>query len=256
MKDPEMKTYMNKITKLLENNNKEMLKILNQKTDEIVNILKLVYTNNIVPENMAEDVAKELKKEIKSEQAKLLDKVTNVDEQLKKVVEDKSDAEQMLLIDELTGIRNRLGFNKKFKEELFLSKRYRHPLSIVMIDLDDFKSINDNYGHPAGDFVLVEMTKLIKSQIRSIDFIARWGGEEFILVLPETPINAGFNLSDRIRAIIAEHEFKFKKKIMKTTISGGIASYPEDGYSEDILIKKADEKLLQSKKKGKNRITV
>lgn len=256
MKDPEMKIYMNKITKLLEKNNKEMLKILNQKTDEIINILKLVLTTNLNPGNVAEDVAKEVKKEIKNDQAKLLDKVSNVDKQLKKVVEDKSEAEQMLLIDELTGIRNRLGFNKKFKEELFLSKRYQHPLSIVMIDLDDFKSINDNYGHPAGDFVLVEMTKLIKSQIRSIDFIARWGGEEFILVLPETPINAGFNLSDRIRAIIAEHKFKFKKKVMKTTISGGIASYPEDGSNEDILIKKADEKLLQSKRNGKNKITV
>ncbi len=256
IKNSENNKYINRITKLLEKNNKKMLKALDQKIDEIINILKLVYEDSIIPENMASDVAKELKKEIKNEQEKLLDKVTNVDKQLKKVVEDKTEAEQMLLIDELTGVRNRAGFRKKFEEELFLSKRYRHPLSTVMIDLDNFKSINDNHGHPAGDFILVEITKIIKAHIRSIDFMARWGGEEFILVLPETPHNAAFNLSDRVRAIIAEHKFKFKKKIMKITISGGIASYPEDGYNEDILIRKADENLLQSKKKGKNRITV
>jgi len=237
-----LEKIIEKIDKLLKERNKELIEFFEKKFS--------------VKINSSDEKADKTFTEIRNEQKKLLEEVSSVGKQLEKVVEEKSEKEVQLLIDELTGVRNRLGFKKKFEEELFLSKKYKHPLSIVMIDIDNFKKINDTFGHQAGDKVLCDLTKFIKMNIRSIDFLARWGGEEFVLVLPETPPAAAFNLADRIKDLVAKKTFIYKKNMMNITISGGVASYPGDGYTEKTLIAKADEKLLEAKQKGKNKIVI
>lgn len=252
MDNENISKILKNFTELLEQNNNKLLEYIDKKFKKIENIICAI-KNRETYGNSIEGVAKE----IKSEQSKLIKRVESVGEQVKKVAEHKTDTAQQLLIDELTGARNRLGFQNKFEEELFLAKRYQHPMSIVMFDIDDFKEKNDTYGHQAGDFVLVEIVKIVRANIRSIDFIARYGGEEFILVFPETPSKAAFNLADRLRSIIMENDFKYKDNInMEITISGGIATYPDNGSDSETLIKVADKKLYSAKKNGKNKIIV
>lgn len=157
--------------------------------------------------------------------------------------------------DGLTGLNNFRVFKKRLEDEIERSKRYSRDVSLVMIDIDHFKSFNDIYGHQAGDYVLKGVAKLIYKSIRTTDFAARYGGEEFAVILPETAGPQVFTVAERLRNSISTHEFVLDKgNICNVTVSIGYATYPEDADGSELLIKKADQGLYFAKENGRNRV--
>src|SRR5208337_1791473 len=120
------------------------------------------------------------------------------------------------------------------------------PLSVIIFDIDDFKEINDRYGHLAGDTVLVELAQMLKCGVRSIDSVGRYGGEEFLVILPETDGKAAVVIADRLRERVTEGAFSYDEKAIHVSVSGGVASYYEDS-SASKLIGIADEHLYKAK---------
>lgn len=163
------------------------------------------------------------------------------------------EAQEQILIqattDQLTGAYNRIKFSEVIKHEISKTKRYRGDLSLIIFDIDHFKKVNDNYGHLAGDYVLKTLSSVVKSLIRTSDFFARWGGEEFILLISETDIDGAYTLAEKIRTSIEEYKFN---DINRVTVSLGVSQYSM-GDSEDDLIKLADDALYKAKEGGRNR---
>jgi diguanylate cyclase (GGDEF)-like protein len=160
------------------------------------------------------------------------------------------------ITDPLTGLYNRRYFFTILERELKRIDRYKNELSLVMIDLNNFKEINDVYGHPAGDTVLVEFSKIFRQLSRDIDILARYGGDEFVALLPNVPLKGAITYAERIRRSTETMEFnngKFARGYM--TISAGVVTALPGKHTTDSLIKEADELLYKSKKKGKNRVT-
>ncbi len=160
-----------------------------------------------------------------------------------------------LSTDPLTGVYNRLYFSKKFEEEIERTKRTGRNLSFIIFDLDDFKKINDTYGHIAGDLVLKNFARSVLTAIRSIDIFARIGGEEFGLILPETDLKTAVQIAERIKKRLNGVYVPEIDKKVKITFSAGIAGY-RDGDNMDSIFHRADVALYRAKQKGKNRIEV
>lgn len=159
-------------------------------------------------------------------------------------------------MDGLTGVYNRQEFNRLLQAELERSQRYGHPCSLIMIDIDHFKKLNDTYGHPAGDEALRCFASLIKQQIRPADQIARYGGEEFSIILPETSNGDAFYLAERLRQAIAAHTIQITQwQTVKITSSIGIAVFPNDADSASALISASDQALYIAKRSGRNRVS-
>jgi diguanylate cyclase (GGDEF)-like protein len=154
--------------------------------------------------------------------------------------------------DALTGIYNRRFLESRLKEECERHRRYSRPLSLLMIDIDFFKKVNDTYGHQAGDLVLQSVAIKSASVIRKTDFIARYGGEEFCCLLPETCSNDAENIGESLRIQIEEMENSFENNSIKVTISLGISSFITED-SPETLLKRADDALYQAKHSGRNR---
>lgn len=155
-------------------------------------------------------------------------------------------------IDPLTLIPNRRKFDDVLQYELNRDTRYKNELSLIFCDLDYFKLINDGYGHKIGDDVLKEFTELIASSIRKTDIFARWGGEEFVLLLPQTDLKTAMSTAEKLRVATEQHEFSH---IGKMTVSFG-ATRLIDGDNENTFIKRADDALYIAKKNGRNRVEV
>lgn len=159
--------------------------------------------------------------------------------------------EQLAKLDPLTKISNRRDALQLLEREQIKLKRTPGSLSIIMCDIDNFKEINDSYGHQAGDLILVELAKLFTSQCRSQDVIARWGGEEFLFILPQTSINNAIELSNKMHAAIAKLKIEYKDDVISLSVSMGIS---ELGVEQKInaAINAADQFLYQAKASGKN----
>ena len=156
--------------------------------------------------------------------------------------------------DALTGLYNRRYFMDKLQEEILKYKRYRVPLSVALLDIDQFKKVNDEYGHDAGDFVLREMGKLLTETVRSTDSACRYGGEEFLVVFPNTDLLGTEVFGERLRALISKHNFYYDHTYVPITVSVGLAeAYPEIS-NPDLLLKLADKALYAAKKDGRNRV--
>lgn len=153
--------------------------------------------------------------------------------------------------DSLTRIYNRMAFNELLQTELNRAKRYKTGLSLIMFDIDHFKKINDTYGHLTGDSVLKEMVTLVKQKIRNVDIFARWGGEEFMILAPETSTEASYELAERLCAAVAEFSFAEAGNV---TASFGVAPLMDGNDDADILIKRADNALYRAKETGRNRV--
>lgn len=154
--------------------------------------------------------------------------------------------------DTLTGLRNRKYFYTKLSEI-----KTKAPVSLILIDIDNFKSINDTYGHMAGDQVLQQFAEILQSNTRKNDVIARWGGEEFAIILLQTNIKEAYKIADRIRTIIENHLFSYERITCKITVSIGIASAKEGAdVGTEQFIKIADEALYKAKKKKNFIVTV
>jgi diguanylate cyclase (GGDEF)-like protein len=156
--------------------------------------------------------------------------------------------------DELTGIGNRLYFNKNMLHELARSKRHKVPLSMVMFDIDYFKAINDRYGHDVGDRVLQALTKLIQAQLRDADLFCRFGGEEFIILLPDTDLASAQVLTHRLHEIVSDCEFEVLPERNLTCSFGLTAVLAED--SPDSVLKRVDNALYDAKRNGRNQVKV
>lgn len=156
--------------------------------------------------------------------------------------------------DPLTGIANRRLFDIRIEEELDRARRYDQVVTVALIDLDDFKRINDSHGHHVGDVVLKELALLLNRELRTMDFVARIGGEEFAIVLPETGATGARLFADRLLRRIASHSFGDSETAIKVTASVGLVTYPDERADDaDGLLQLADENLYRAKDAGRNR---
>jgi diguanylate cyclase (GGDEF)-like protein len=165
---------------------------------------------------------------------------------------------ELAMVDGLTGLFVRRYFDARIQEEIERSKRYDTPFSVVMLDVDDFKNLNDTYGHVVGDRVLRAIATVVKAQMRGVDTASRYGGEEIAVVLPRTEMVGAYNQAERIRAAIAELRVTTDDeppKAVGVTASLGIAAYPESKAKDATdLVRRADRALYRAKKTGKNRV--
>ena len=162
---------------------------------------------------------------------------------------------RLTIIDGLTEIHNKRYLMEFLDREIARSSRYNRPLSLIMLDIDRFKSINDDYGHLGGDFTLRELASRIKGNIRKEELFARYGGEEFAVVLPETNPEGAVVAADRILKVVSQSNFRFEEKSFSVTISAGVTTTQgEMNISPLELIRRADEKLYQAKHEGRNRV--
>lgn len=155
-------------------------------------------------------------------------------------------------IDELTGVYNRRYFTEAMTSEVARAKRYETKLTICLVDLDDFKLINDNYGHPAGDMVLKEISNIFKKCVRESDFVCRYGGDEFAIILPDTEKKEAETMCKRMGELVSNYSFNYESQKFKITISTGIAQCDEQLDSPLKLLAEADSALYHAKKEGKN----
>lgn len=157
---------------------------------------------------------------------------------------------RLAITDELTGLFNRRHFMERLGDEVARARRYGQPFSLLFMDLDHFKRINDTCGHAVGDRILAELGKLLRRWARGTDLLSRYGGEEFVAFLPMTDSTQAMNAAERMRQAVEEHSFPRRKRL---TVSIGVATYPADGDTPADLLKKADLALYQAKKLGRNR---
>ncbi len=158
--------------------------------------------------------------------------------------------------DPLTGLLNRRQFFHLAQQEVERAVRYRRPLALIMMDLDHFKDVNDSYGHIAGDIVLEELGKLFRSSLRKIDLAGRYGGEEFIFLVPEASLESARQLAERIKEDIAERAFHTPENVVRITASSGVTALTEDRSTLEALINAADQALYAAKAAGKNQVAV
>lgn len=173
-------------------------------------------------------------------------------EALDKLAEAQKTLETLAVTDKLTGLFNRLKIDAALEEGLYRAHRFDQPFSLIMLDLDHFKTVNDNYGHQTGDKVLVHLAKILQQNTRATDLVGRWGGEEFMILCQATELSAANQLAEKIRYLVAAYEFP---NAGKNTCSFGVATYCNDD-TIDTLLARVDKGLYQSKATGRNRITI
>ncbi|MEN8908214.1 MAG: diguanylate cyclase [Clostridiales bacterium] len=194
-------------------------------------------------------------------QQKTIEKYTKLQQRLKLLQEQNLVCKKLAMTDELTGLYNKRYLVERLKIEINYSQRYNRPLSLLMIDIDHFKSINDTYGHLIGDIVLKETSNTIYKFLRDSDIFIRYGGEEFIIVLPNTSVSASKNLAERIRKKVSQSFIKLNLIEISITISIGISRYISNkgnSSSEEInrLIHEADLALYSAKSTGRNKTII
>lgn len=167
--------------------------------------------------------------------------------------------ERLSITDSLTGLFNRRYFYEALDKEIERVKRYKASFSLVLIDIDDFKKVNDEYGHLAGDRVLQVLADILRRTLRKVDIIARYGGEEFILLLPNTGKEEAWTIANRIREEVSKTIFECRSDkglevLCPVTISGGITTCPDDFIDADRLLRAADKAMYEAKSLGKNRV--
>jgi len=156
--------------------------------------------------------------------------------------------------DDLTGLFNTRGFAIAANRLFGQATRYGRPASVLMVDSDNLKGINDSHGHDAGSRLLRQVANAVQSELRASDVPARYGGDEFIVLLPETPPKGALDVAERIRNAIASRPLAINGQQINATVSVGIACYPEDGRTLDALAARADRALYQAKQEGRNRV--
>ncbi|MGF1727862.1 GGDEF domain-containing protein [Photobacterium nomapromontoriensis] len=165
-----------------------------------------------------------------------------------------NDLEQQAYIDSLSGLTNRNGFEKTLENELIKAEKMKVPLSCLFIDIDDFKAINDNYGHHAGDNVIRLFAQCCRNCFRQTDFIGRWGGEEFIILLPQTSLHYSLILAERLRRQVSQLNLPIAGHDISFTVSIGIRTLAHEKMSANMLVHHADLALSYAKNNGKNQV--
>ncbi len=167
-----------------------------------------------------------------------------------------SHLERLAFTDGLTGLYNYRYFQERYQAEIRLAQRYQHPVSLMIIDLDGFKQINDQYGHLDGDYVLVQLAEVLQQSLRNTELIARYGGDEFVVLLPSTNLQGAMSAAVRLAQAVKQHEFHDTtgQRRLPINISVGVAGYPNSCDDPALLLELADSALEQAKKGGRNRI--
>ena len=164
------------------------------------------------------------------------------------------EAVRLSLTDGMTGLWNRRNFDLRLESELSRAVRFSEPFAVVFVELDQMKAVNDKHGHQAGDTVLIELARRLTEAVREVDVVARWGGDEFTLLLPKTGLAGALLLAEKIRAAAGTAPFRIDTGSIDITISIGVAAYPEHGSSGKELVAAADAAMYLAKAKGRNRV--
>ncbi len=199
--------------------------------------------------NLLESEATALNSEVKEQQNRIAmmdKKIMILEEELQSVTKESRE-------DFLTKLYNKRALEEKMRELDAAYRRYSRNYSILFLDIDHFKKINDTYGHDAGDAVLRVFAKLLKKQSRDIDFVARFGGEEFVILLPETSLEGTKQFASKLKAVLEKNRFVYKENRMKVSVSGGVAQR-SDYESNDEMVKAADDLVYQAKSTGRDKI--
>jgi len=246
--------YSSSFGRTLENNIREMNRNIDAAKD--LNNLKLEIKQTIT--SLSSDLEKfsvdaqnrelTVGKEMKQVSARM-----NALEIVSEVLKDRLASERkMAMQDALTGVHNRLAYDERIEDELERYQRYQSPFVLSVWDLDHFKDVNDTYGHLAGDKVLQSVAEILVSCTRRVDFVSRFGGEEFIVIMPNTQLNSAIKVAEKIRHRLEKVRFHYNSNDLDVTISCGLTEVAE-GDTVDSLFKRADDALYQAKDGGRNR---
>lgn len=160
----------------------------------------------------------------------------------------------LAITDGMTQLKIHRYFQQRMDEELIRAEKFNHPLSLIMSDIDHFKTFNDTYGHQEGDIVLMDTAKIFRFTVRDVDIAARYGGEEFAIILPETDLEEAKAMAEEIRKKVEAHEYPSKQGKLKVTISLGVSTFPTHAKEKQALIEAADQALYRAKEGGRNRV--
>ena len=191
--------------------------------------------------------------EVSARLKSLADRVALMEQDAQVVRDNLEEQRQKALVDPLTGLPNRAAWSERLEHEVVQWQQHGNSLLLAMLDLDHFKRINDNYGHLAGDRVLKLIASVLRKRLRGGDFIARFGGEEFVLLVPDTPLAAGAKLAEALRLAIEACPFHFKGEPVTVTVSMGMTAFKPGEHSDSVL-KRADQALYRAKNAGRNRV--
>ncbi len=210
-----------------------------------------------IREHVQSHILGERKRHAKTEQLEnnLQQRTEQLEQELKQVREQLREAHRRATLDALTGIPNRMAYEERLAEEYKRWKRYNHFLVLMVWDIDDFKQVNDRFGHQAGDKTLRIIARILKSRIRETDFIARYGGEEIVTLLIGSPVEEALKVAEEMRAAVEASAFHTGGKRVGITVSCGISEY-RGGDTPESVFKRADEALYRAKAEGKNRCIV
>ncbi len=223
------------------------VELVRDKNGVPLHILSVV--NDISQRKVDEEAAKKSAEELKQANEQLSLRVAEVENL-------QAELREQALRDPLTGLYNRRYLAETIEREIARAKRENYPLSVLVSDIDNFKMINDVYGHQAGDRFLVEIARLMKRFTRGSDIVCRYGGEEFLIMLPCTGTNAAMNRAEELRQMCSETTIQHDGQELRVSMSFGIATYPNHGQGAEEIIIKADRALYQSKRSGRDRVTV
>ncbi|MFN3581469.1 MAG: biofilm regulation diguanylate cyclase SiaD [Pseudomonas sp.] len=204
-------------------------------------------------QNLAKEKEQDLTKRL-NKQLRQISKVARISDHYQKMMHDLNLAlREASTHDPLTGLGNRRLLLDNLKDEVERYRRYSRPFSIAMLDIDYFKQVNDQHGHELGDTVLVEVSRVLEAEIRDLDLCGRWGGEEFLIILPETELDKAVVVLDRVRHAVAALSVRVGEEALSVTVSVGVAEYlAGENYSDSI--NRADALLLKAKRSGRNRL--
>jgi diguanylate cyclase len=190
----------------------------------------------------------------------LVERVQNMEEQDANIREQLEQEKVRAVTDTLTGLPNREAYGERVHNEILRWQRYQHPLSLAVLDIDFFKKVNDEYGHQMGDKVLKAISTSVANRLREVDFMARFGGEEFVLLLPETTAEEALSLLNRTRERLAKTHMRSKKDDgeetkFTVTVSIGISEFKEGDTADDVF-ERADKALYEAKENGRNQCLI
>lgn len=198
------------------------------------------------------DIIREIQKELSDSQIKT-EQLKNTAAKFKQTAED---LKKEVQIDGLTGVYTQKHFKFLLESEVERVKRYGGNLSLLMIDVDHFKRVNDTYGHDAGDYILTKVSKLIKHNTRKVNYIGRFGGDEFSVIVPVNDLESARRLGERLRQFVDQTKYNYQGQIIRATLSIGVASWDKAIIDGRGLIVKADKALYKSKHAGRNAVSV
>ena len=250
--EKDIRQISEKLEKLADNIEEKLFDILNVAYLHRENIIKHEEITKISDDEKFSKILQELEF-IKHQNENLTKKLENYHKEIQKLNMELKIAKQDATIDFLTGVVNRRSFDRALEDLLKEVNEKNYNFTLILLDIDNFKAINDTYGHLAGDWVLKEISNVLRTFLRANTIIGRIGGEEFGIILPGVSLENGIKVAERIRNIIENREVRYENKVIKFTASFGVTESKKEDTKESIY-KRADEALYIAKRSGKNKV--